>query len=193
MRPRTLVLSVAVVVAVLYGLATLIAPDLRRPNFEILPADMVHPVAAETGDLTTAFADHLVDRVPPQGTIPRGVDLGLLEYGPTPEEAVRAGQELVNPLPDTPAVRARGAVVFKSVCSCCHGLSAAGDGMVPKRGFPPPPTFYRPETKALRDGEMWHAVTFGRKNMPSLAAVVGAEDRWAALRHVRALLESEGK
>jgi mono/diheme cytochrome c family protein len=112
-----------------------------------------------------------------------------MEYAPTPEDAARAGLEIENPTPDTPVSRDRGAVVFRNICSACHGAAGGGDGPVAKRGYPPPPTFHRPESKALRDGEMFHAVTYGRKNMPALGRIVAPEDRWLAIRYVRALQE----
>jgi mono/diheme cytochrome c family protein len=185
---RTLPVVVLLLVGGLYALAFATKRDPRVRNLEVLPADMVDSPAAESGRLVAGFPDRLVQRTPPAGTVPR--DALLLDYGPTPEEAARAGRELVDPEPASPEALERGAQVFANVCATCHGIGGLGDGAVTKRGVPPPPSFLRPESKALGDGEMFHAVTFGRKNMPALAAQVTPEDRWRAIRHVRTLQEA---
>lgn len=173
--------------AAFFGGGFLLRRDVRERNLEVLPADMVRSPAAETGGVDAAFADGLVQRRPLPGTVP--VDAPLEVFGPGPEEAKRAGDVLVNPLPAGPAVAARGEKVFRSWCACCHGVSGRGDGAVTKRGFPPPPTLFRPEARVLRDGEIFHLVTHGRKDMPSHAGQVVVDDRWAVVRYVRSLQE----
>jgi mono/diheme cytochrome c family protein len=179
----TSVLAVATVAG-----ALVLRRDPRERNWEVLPADMVRSPAVGSFAVTDAFADGLAQRSPPAGTVPR--DLPPLDYGPSPEEARRAGEELENPVPATPEALARGEAVFHAACACCHGLAGLGDAPVTKRGFPPPPSFLRPESRALKDGEMFHAVTYGRKNMPAHAAQVEREDRWKAIRYVRSLQEA---
>jgi mono/diheme cytochrome c family protein len=177
----------AVVVAAFFGGAFALRRDLRERNLEMLPADMVRSPAAKTGATTSAFPDGLVQRTPPEGTV--RFDAPTEVFGPGPEEAKRAGDVLANPLPANPLVLARGEKVFRSWCTCCHGVAGRGDGAVTKRGFPPPPSMYRPEARALRDGEMFHLVTHGRKDMPAHAGQVALDDRWAVIRFVRSLQE----
>lgn len=184
---RALTLVTGLAAAAFFAGGYALRRDVRERNLEMLPADMVRSPAAETGGVGAAFADGLVQRRPPAGTVPS--DAPLETFGPGPEEARRAGDVLVNPVPATPPVLARGEKVFRAWCACCHGLSGRGDGAVTKRGFPPPPTLLRPEARVLRDGEIYHLITHGRKDMPSHAGQVAVEDRWAAVRHVRALQE----
>lgn len=184
-RPAMLLCAVAA--AAFFGGGFLLRRDVRERNLEVLPVDMVVSPAAETGGVGVAFPDGLVQRRPPAGTVP--VDAPADDFGPGPDEARRAGEVLVNPSPVTPATVSRGERVFRSWCACCHGAGARGDGAVTKRGFPPPPTLFRPEARALRDGEFFHLVTHGRKDMPAHAGQVAVDDRWAVIRYVRALQE----
>jgi mono/diheme cytochrome c family protein len=186
--PTPLLALVALLAAALLAGAVLLRRDPRERNWEVVPADMARTPALVSGALTDAFEDGLVQRAPPEGTVPRG--LPPLGYGPSLEEAARAGRELVNPVPANPRELARGEAVFRSFCAACHGLSGLGDAPVTKRGVPPPPSLLRPESRALPDGEMFHAVTYGRKNMPSHASQVERDDRWRAIRWVRSLQEA---
>jgi mono/diheme cytochrome c family protein len=186
--PTPLLAVVVALAATLVAGAVLLRRDPRERNFEVLPADMARSPAALSCGTTAAFADGLVQRAPPEGTVARGYP--PVPYGPSLEEAARAGRELVNPVSAGPRDLARGEAVFRAFCASCHGLSGLGDAPVSKRGFPPPPSLLRSEAKALADGEMFHAVTFGRKNMPSHAAQVERDDRWRAIRWVRALQEN---
>ncbi|MFO0932529.1 MAG: cytochrome c [Planctomycetota bacterium] len=184
---RPAIVFATLAAAAFFGGGYVLRRDLRERNLEMLPADMVRSPAAETGGEGVPFADGLVQRRPPAGTVP--VDAPLEVFGPGPEEAKRAGDVLANPVPAGPAAIARGEKVFRAWCACCHGVSGRGDGAVTKRGFPPPPTLFRPEARALRDGEIFHLVTHGRKDMPAHAGQVVVEDRWAAVRYVRSLQE----
>lgn len=174
-------------VVLVVGVTTLLRRDPAVRNFEVLPRDMADSAAAETGALSSVFPDGLVMRLPPAGTVP--VDGEIDVFLPGPEEARRAGDVLRAPEPDAPALLARGEAAYRAYCACCHGVGGAGDGPVAKRGFPPPPPFSRPEAKALRDGEVWHLVVFGRKDMPAHGALVPREVRWALVRYVRSLME----
>ena len=111
-----------------------------------------------------------------------------LHYGTSAAEADRAGLELVNPFKaGDAAAEARGAEVYQAFCKVCHGASGSGDGVVPRRGYPPPPSFLAGAPALLRDGRIFHAITYGKGNMPSYAAQVAREDRWKAVLYVRSL------
>jgi mono/diheme cytochrome c family protein len=188
-KPILRVLLAALAVgAPLLGAAAALRRDPRVRNWVPLPADMVLGPAAQTQDTTTSFADGRVQRRPPAGTVARGTR--ALDFRPGEEEAKRAGKELGNPVPDSPEARARGEAVWRRACVHCHGLAGKGDAPVTLRGFPPPPDLHRPESRALADGEMFHAITFGRKNMPSAALQVETPDRWCVIRYVRTLQEA---
>jgi mono/diheme cytochrome c family protein len=105
--------------------------------------------------------------------------------------AVRAGEELSNPYNvDDLAALARGAFVFRTWCLPCHGAAGRGDGPVAMRGFPAPPPFNSEKSLALKDGRMFHILTFGQKDMPSYASQVAEDDRWKSVLYVRSLQRS---
>ena len=154
-----------------------------RRNFEAMP-EMVRTAAYKSFSANPNFADAKTLQPPPEGTIPRGVH--PLHYAATPEDAARAGQELHAP-PASPAAAERGAVVYQTYCQPCHGASGKGDGPVALRGFPPPPSLLADHAKGLPEGQMFHIVTYGQKNMPSYAAQVTREDRWRVIEYIRSL------
>jgi len=39
----------------------------------------------------------------------------------------------------------------------------------------------------MRDGQLFHILTFGQGNMPAHAAQLSREDRWKAVVHIRTL------
>lgn len=151
------------------------AADGDRPGMQVLPG------MVDTG-VVKSFEQ--VMRKPPLGTV--AVERTVFAYGPGPEEAKRAGAELVNPYAATPENLARGKQVFDTICFVCHGARGEGDGPIIGR-FPNPPSLLAPRAKGLPDGQIFHIITRGQGIMPSHAAQVLAEDRWKAILHVRAL------
>jgi mono/diheme cytochrome c family protein len=159
-------------------------PDV--PNFDFLP-EMMYSPAAEAYAASDLRPAGRVLQPPPAGTIARAAS--LVAFDATPADAVRAGEELT-----APAVRdgdaARGAAVFGTFCVPCHGATGLGDGAIVKRGFPAPPSLLAPRALAMRDGQLFHVVTYGQGNMSGYASQIGEDDRWRAVAHVRHLQRS---
>lgn len=105
-------------------------------------------------------------------------------------EAARAGAELVNPLPATPEVVARGKFVYENVCITCHGPRGAGDGYVTAL-FPKPPSLMTQKVRDWPDGELFHRPMRGQGSMPSHARQVDARDAWSAVRYIRQMQSEE--
>ena len=167
--------------AVLGANVLLSSADPERRNLEFLPT-MVHSVPYDT------FAAHpnlplgMAMQLPPEGSIARGQM--PLHYAPTAEDALRAGQELVNPyaaalLPadssegiDAGQAEAleTGAELYRVYCGLCHGSRGDGDGVVAQRGFPAPPQLYGETGLALLDGQIFHIISHGQNNMPGHAS-----------------------
>ncbi len=178
-----LFLTLMLACCVAYGL--LVRSHPSQPNVEVLP-EMVRTAAYKAYSANSNFPDGKTLREPPVGTIPRGsshVELQATELG-----AIRAGEELTNPYKaeDLPAL-ARGTMVYGTWCLPCHGGTGRGDGPVAMRGFPAPPPLNGEKTVALKDGRMFHILTFGQKNMPAYASQVTQDDRWKAILYVRSL------
>lgn len=159
-----------------------------RPNFEVLP-EMARTAAYKAYAANPNFPDGKTLQPPPAGTIPRGFHaVHPVELQPGEAGAVRAGQELTNPYQAGDAgAFARGALVFRTWCLPCHGPTGKGDGPTALRGFPAPPPLDGQKTVALKDGRLFHILTYGQKNMPSYASQVSEDDRWKAILYVRSL------
>jgi mono/diheme cytochrome c family protein len=87
-----LTLAVLLLVAVFF--ATTIDVDRSRTNFEFLP-QMKRSAASNAWSASTVFPNGRTMQAPVSGTIARG-DLPL-HYAATKEDAIRAGEELLNP------------------------------------------------------------------------------------------------
>jgi mono/diheme cytochrome c family protein len=119
-------------------------------------------------------------RTPPAGTVP-------VHYTPFPQNSDVTGEDkLVNPLPVTPAVLAKGRQIFDTYCIVCHGARADGLGyIVPKMTQPPPLIAGAP--LAFSDGRIFTIITQGFGNMPPYQTELEPAERWAVIHYVRVL------
>jgi mono/diheme cytochrome c family protein len=82
---------------------------------------------------------------------------------------------------------ARGRDRFEIYCTPCHDKAGTGNGTVASRGITQPPTFHSAYLKGFPVGRFFDVMTNGVRTMPSYAAQIPAEDRWAIATYVRAL------
>jgi len=172
-------------VIVLVAASWIFSADPTRPNFEFLP-QMAHSPRYNAFAPNPNFGDGSTLQRPDPGSIARGYM--PLHYTAIPQDALRAGDELKSPL-DVTNVRARerGAFVFSNFCAVCHGAGGAGNGPVAQRGYPPPPSLLAEHALKMKDGQLFHVLTYGQNNMPSYASQISREDRWNAILYVRAM------
>lgn len=83
----------------------------------------------------------------------------------------------------------RGAKVYGIFCVSCHGATGAGDGPVAKRGFPPPPPLTTGKSAKMKDGQLFHILTYGQGSMSSMAAQLDRNRRWDVINYVRSMQE----
>jgi len=181
------------VLAVLIALTALVnyflQPDYSRPNVDFLP-DMKYSPAYGAYSRNPSFADGRILQEPVAGTLARGET--PLYYEATPEDALRAGQELVNPInADDRAGLDRGAHVYRVFCVVCHGTTGAGDGPAATRGVPALP-LSAGNSVEMKDGHLFHILTYGRGAMGSYAGQLTPHDRWRVIRYVRTLQAGAG-
>ena len=170
---------------VILSLTWMLRRDFTERNHEILPG-MLESVPYDAFAPNPNFADGKTLQRPVQGTIPRSFI--PIHYTATPEDALRAGKELVNPLSrEREAQTERSRMVYGTFCQPCHGIGGTGDGPVVQHGFPPPPSLLAEKALKMEDGKMFHIATYGQGNMPSLASQIGPLDRWRAILYVRSL------
>jgi len=95
------------------------------------------------------------------------------------------------PIAITKPLLERGRERYEIFCSVCHGRVGDGNGMVPQRGFPPPPTYHQPRLRNAPPGYLFGVITHGYGVMYSYADRVPAADRWAIVAYIRALQLSQ--
>lgn len=163
--------------------------SFEQRNYEFLPT-MSHSVPYNSFSSHPDLADGKTMQPAPVGTVARGHQ--PMHYAATPEDALRAGQQLQSPLAEldeitASAIRERDAELFGVYCQLCHGPRGAGDGPVAKRGFPAPPALFAENALQMADGQLFHIITYGQNQMPGHASQLDREDRWRIVRHVRGL------
>lgn len=158
-------------------------PNPAVPNVEFLP-NMVHSAAYASFSPNPVLPGGTTMQPPVPGTVHRGYE--PVHYQATPEDALRAGAELKNPL-DPEKARQRGAVVYQNFCTPCHGGAMRGDGPVLQHGYPAPPNLMGEKSMKLAEGQMFHILTFGQKAMPSHASQLPVNDRWSVIAYVRSV------
>ncbi len=187
-------MRIAVNVVLLLAVIALLAAnwvfhaDTSRPNYEFLP-QMAHSARYNAFAANPEFPSGATLQPSPAGTIARGYM--PLHYDATPESATRAGVELKSPIDlSSQQARQRGATVFSNYCAVCHGPTGTGNGPVTRRGVPPPPSLLVEHALGLKDGQIFHILTFGQNNMPSYASQLSRRDRWSVIAYVRSFQAS---
>jgi mono/diheme cytochrome c family protein len=132
----------------------------------------------QTGVASGALAD--------ASTLVRGNVAGGV---PGAREAAATGGPDVFPVPVDKAALERGRDRYQIFCSACHGLTGEGDGMIVRRGFQRPPSFYddRLQEGTTPASHFFDVITNGWGAMPDYAAAIPAEDRWKIIAYLRAL------
>ena len=185
MRPRSLNLLFLTCIVIIGALNWIIRRDFSQPNLEFLP-EMVRSVPYDSFSANQNFPDGKTLQQSVPGTIPRG--FLPLHYEATPQDAERAGEELLNPYSreDNESVQ-RGDLVYRNFCLPCHGPIGRGDGPVILRGYPAPPPLISNRAIRMKDGQIFHIITYGQRNMSPHATQIAREDRWKVILHIRTL------
>ena len=126
---------------------------------------------------TPFYADGRAMRLPPPGTISR--------------ERVIGDPAVASP-PLSDALLARGRDRYDIYCAVCHGYAGDGDSVVAqKMSLRAPPTVHDDRLRAYTPGQIFNAITEGYGLMPTYAAEVSTQDRWAIANYVKALQLSQ--
>ena len=135
------------------------------------------------------FADGQSSRALPAGTVARGYLREDQAY-----YAGRQGDKFVSdfPMPVTHQLLERGQERFNIFCAPCHGRLGDGNGMIVRRGYKQPPSYYEQRLRDEPPGYFFDVMTNGFSTMPSYASQVPVEDRWAIAAYIRALQLSQG-
>ncbi len=149
-------------------------PMQRQPKYKAYQASEAH-------------ADGLAMRQPPAGTVPfHGVFDPAVATGLGPD-----GRPLDRaPIAFTAALLARGRARFDVHCAVCHGILGDGESQVAlNMSLRRPPSLHA--YRDVADGHIYRVMTSGFGLMPSYAAQISVDDRWAIVAYVRALQLSQ--
>jgi mono/diheme cytochrome c family protein len=91
------------------------------------------------------------------------------------------------PLPVTKELLDRGEERYKVFCIVCHGPNGEGNGMVVRRGYTRPPSYYEDRLRGAPVGHFYDVITNGWGRMNGYAAQIPVQDRWAITAYIRAL------
>jgi mono/diheme cytochrome c family protein len=155
------------------------------------------------------FADRLAQRPPVPETIARGElrtdmgyftgkvsDVGRAQPAATTNPSDQWLTQL--PLPLTDEVIRRGRQRFDIFCAPCHGFDGGGTGMVAVRAaalqeaaWVKPTSLHSEQARGRPVGHLFNTISEGIATMPSYAAQIAVEDRWAIVAYIRALQRSQ--
>jgi mono/diheme cytochrome c family protein len=159
--------------------------DGSHRGMEYMP-DMAYSVPYNSFAANPVTRDGKTLQTPVPGTVPRGFQ--PYRYAATPDEALRAGRELSNPILPSPEALAQGRALYETFCLVCHGEQGRGDGpLVPK--IPNPPAYTSARVRAMAPGQIFHVISRGSGRMPSYAAQIPYEQRWRIVLYVGTLRE----
>jgi len=137
---------------------------------------------------STFYDDGLSARPIPQDTVARG---GPGETIAPYDGLTLARTTTATPPPITPALLRRGRERFDIFCSPCHDRTGSGHGMIVRRGYKQPTSYHSDRLRNVPIDYFVQVMTEGFGVMPSYAAQVPPEDRWAIAAYIRALQYSQ--
>lgn len=119
-----------------------------------------------------------------QRPVPGTVARGYLPLGVASQDEAAA---LVNPLPRSEEVLALGRAGYMNHCVVCHGALGDGQMTLTSAYGAKPANLQSQQFRDYPDGKIYWAVVMGKNAMPSYAADLTEEERWAVVHYVRAL------
>jgi mono/diheme cytochrome c family protein len=169
--------------------------DKRSPGTIYMP-DMAYSRTYEAYDLldSTLFTNDVFDKggnkiyfnaSPVSGTIKRGE---MFPYTlPNDSAGYAASAGVQNPLGTiTPQEMEEAGRLYNINCGVCHGAKGAANGpLAGKVGGIVNLTL--DQYKQMKDGTMFHSITYGKNNMGSYASQLDRKQRWMVIKYVRTL------
>lgn len=185
------------IIIIILGLSmSFFACDRERNDkgFEYFP-DMAHSLTYESYAPNPNYDDNSTQRMPVEGTIPRG----SIPYDLTKamEDRAIAAERYTNPLDlknDKESILLRGKEQYEIFCVVCHGDLGDGNGFLYESGKYPiqPASLVNERMLNARDGEFFHVITVGYGIMGAHGSMIAENDRWKIISYIREELQ-QGK
>jgi mono/diheme cytochrome c family protein len=139
--------------------------------------EMNHQPRYDYAERSSLFADGKSLQAPPDGTVARD--------DPQWQAALHDRPSM------TAALLGRGRERYGIYCAMCHDAAGYGQGEVPSRGFPAPPSLHIERLRTAPTSYFVDVITNGHGVMYSHADRVAPADRWAIAAYIRALQLSQ--
>jgi mono/diheme cytochrome c family protein len=139
--------------------------------------EMTHQPRYDAYARSKLFADGKAMQAPPDGTVARDAPADSQEQRQRPAMSL--------------ALLQRGQARFDIYCTPCHDEAGYGNGTVPNRGFPHPPSFHLDRLRQAPSQYIVDVISFGHGAMYPFADRVAPQDRWAIAAYIRALQLSQ--
>ena len=168
----------------------------KHPGYEYMP-DMYRSPSYETYSENPLFKNNSTAREPVPGTIARGhMPFG---YDESLEDYLKAGENLVNPLLKTEENIEQGEALYGMFCAHCHGKNGDGKGSVTHPVYGAVPSYNDKiqirrtgsTMSELKDGNIYHAITYGLNAMGPHASQISPEERWKIIMFVNNLQKDD--
>jgi len=204
---------IAVLLIGLVAIPTVVIARIRsvhssKPRVHVF-MDMDSQPKLKPQQVSPMFADGLAQRPPVANTIARGelpadtnyftgkkADSGQAQPAATTNPSDQWLSDF--PFPLTDEVMHRGRQRFEIYCAPCHGFDGGGNGMVAVRAaalqeaaWVAPVSFHSDQVRQRPLGHLFNTISEGIATMPSYAAQIAVEDRWAIVAYIRALQRSQ--
>lgn len=163
-------------------------PVLPPPKVveRILPVtNMTHQPKYKAQRKNDFFPDQADNRPVPVNTVARG---SLKADSAFYRGVDAAGQPVAEyPVDLTPELLARGQERYDIFCAPCHDQYGTGQGLVPRRGWIPPPSLHEQRLREFLPGEFYQVISNGVRTMPAYNKQIPEADRWAVVAYIQAL------
>ncbi len=163
-----------------------ILPPPKWVDFFLVPVTNMNNQPKDKSQSESAFwPDGRTMRTPPTHTVARD----SLKADPAFYRGVDAdGQPVTQyPVEVSEALVHRGKERYTIYCAPCHDAVGTGKGLVPTRGWIPPPSIHEPRIQEFVPGQFFQLISDGVRTMPSYAKQISEGDRWAIVSYIQAL------
>ena len=103
--------------------------------------------------------------------------------------APESSKEISNPVESNKSSIKKGAAIFKTRCTVCHGNQGHGDGPGGKALNPKPADFFSIKVQSQTDGEIFWKITNGKGAMIKWEPILSDEERWQLVNFIRSFKE----
>jgi mono/diheme cytochrome c family protein len=139
--------------------------------------EMSHQPRYDSDEASALFKDGKSLQAPAEGTVARDDPVWSAALQQRPAMSM--------------ALLQRGQERYGIYCMPCHDAAGTGQGTIPDRGFPHPPSFHEPRLRNVTPDYIVDVITKGHGVMYSYADRVAPADRWAIAAYIRALQLSQ--